>query len=158
MTTLADVVEVLRRGQVAELLFTEDAAGRPAALDERQVWTGAGPLDIALRRSELAALGVPSGEARQMRADIAVLRAATAQDAGFTFALEGSVDLVDGVGALLRWSDQATPHEAAPELHQGPQAAGPPLRQALSGALRGSRSPYAAVTARTGPRSPRRSP
>jgi len=49
-----------------------------------------------------------------MRADIAVLRAATAQDAGFTFALEGSVDLVDGVGALLRWSDQATPHEAAP--------------------------------------------
>ena len=114
VTTLADVVEVLRRGQVAELLFTEDAAGRPAALDERQVWTGAGPLDIALRRSELAALGVPSGEARQMRADIAVLRAATAQDAGFTFALVGSVDLVDGVGALLRWSDPATPHEGAP--------------------------------------------
>src|SRR5665648_730204 len=65
VTTLADVVEVLRRGQVAELLFTEDAAGRPAALDERQVWTGAGPLDIALRRRERAALGVPSGEARQ---------------------------------------------------------------------------------------------
>lgn len=114
VTALADVVEVLRRGQVAELVIAEDAAGRPTPLDEKQLWTGDGPLEIGLRRSELDALGVPASSARQVRADIAILRAATAQDAGITFAVEGSVDLVEGIGALLRWTDPATPHEAAP--------------------------------------------
>jgi hypothetical protein len=114
VTALGDVVDVLRRGQVAELLLTIDAAGRPPALESRRLWTGSGPLEIGMRRSELASLGVLEADAGQMRADIAVLRAATAQDAGVTFVVEDSVDLVDGIGALLRWTDQATPHEAAP--------------------------------------------
>lgn len=124
VTALADVVDVLRRGQVAELFLVEDSVGRPTPLDARQLWTGAGPLEIALRRSELAALGVPEATARQMRADIAVLRAATAQDAGITFAVEGTVDLVDGIGALLRWTDSATPHEASPSYTHDRQRLG----------------------------------
>ena len=115
VTELGDVVEVLRRGQVQELVILEDAAGVPAAsLQDRMLWVGPDPLQIAVRRGELASLGVENGDAHQVRAGIAVLRAAVAQDAGVTFAVEGSVDLVDGVGALLRWSDQATPHETAP--------------------------------------------
>jgi hypothetical protein len=31
-----------------------------------------------------------------------------------TFADDGSVDLVDGIGAVLRWSDGSTPSEAVP--------------------------------------------
>lgn len=111
VTGLDDVVEVLRRGQVAELVVLEDAAGFPVPLHERTLHIGGDPLAIATRPSEIEALGE---RPRQQRADVALLRAAIAQDAGVTFALEGSVALVDGVGATLRWTDPATPHEAAP--------------------------------------------
>jgi len=114
VTALADVVDVLRRGQVAELILIEDAVGRPTPLDSKRLWVGDGPLELGTRRSELAALGVPDAAAHQLRADIAILRAATAQDAGITFVVEGDVELVDGIGALLRWTDPATPHEASP--------------------------------------------
>ncbi|NCT91745.1 hypothetical protein GXB85_12400 [Cellulomonas sp. APG4] len=114
VTDLGDVVEVLRRGQVAELVLVQDAAGAPTGLGERTLWAGADALQIALRRSELDALGGAPEDARELRADVALLRAAIAQDAGVTFVLDGSVDLVDGIGALLRWSDPATPHETAP--------------------------------------------
>ncbi|MHB1489626.1 MAG: hypothetical protein ACYCTH_03920, partial [Cellulomonas sp.] len=49
-------------------------------------------------------------------ADIALVRAAVGQDAGLTFATNGAVDLVDGVGVLLRWSDGSTPSESVPSL------------------------------------------
>jgi hypothetical protein len=115
VTELGDVVDVLRKGQVDELVVLRNAAGDSVAhLNERQLWVGPDPLQIATNRRELASLGVQDDEARELRADIAVLRAALAQDAGFTFALEGSVNLVDGLGALLRWTDAATPHETAP--------------------------------------------
>lgn len=111
VTALADVVAVLRRGQVAELVVAEDAAGLPAPLAERELWVGDDALSIATRRSEIEALGHAP---RQLRADAALLRAAVAQDAGVTFAMEGAVGLVDGLGAVLRWTDPATPHESAP--------------------------------------------
>lgn len=115
VTSLADLVDVLRKGQVAELVVVRNAAGASVAhLDEKTLWVGPDPLQLGQRRQDLTDLGVPDDQARELRADIAVLRAAVGQDAGFTFALEGSVDLVDGVGALLRWSDQGTPHETAP--------------------------------------------
>jgi len=115
VTSLDDLVEVLRKGQVAELVVLRTAGGASVArLNERRLWTGPEPLQLGTRRADLAALGVPDGAARELRADVAVLRAVVAQDAGFTYAEEGSVDLVDGVGALLRWSDAATPHETAP--------------------------------------------
>ncbi len=115
VTSLPDLVDVLRKGQVAELVVLRTAGGASVArLNERRLWTGPEPLQLGTRRGDLAALGVPDGAARELRADVAVLRAIVAQDAGFTYAEEGSVDLVDGVGALLRWSDAATPHETAP--------------------------------------------
>ncbi len=114
VTELADVTEVLRRGQVAELVLVQDAAGTLASLEGRTLWVGPDPLQVAVRRSELGALGVDDGAAREVRAGVALLRAAVAQDAGITFADEGSLDVVDGVGALLRWHDPSTPHENAP--------------------------------------------
>lgn len=115
VTELGDVVDVLRKGQVDELVVLRNAAGDSVAhLNERTLWVGPDPLQLATNRGDLAALGVDAADARELRADIAVLRAALSQDAGFTFALEGSVDLVDGLGALLRWTDAATPHETAP--------------------------------------------
>lgn len=115
VTELGDVVDVLRRGQVDELLVVRNAAGDSMArLYERTLWVGPDPLQLGLRRTDVEALGVTASDARELRADVAVLRAALAQDAGFTFVLEGSLELVDGIGALLRWTDAATPHETAP--------------------------------------------
>lgn len=117
VTELGDVVEVLRRGQVAEIVLSADAA---TSLASRMLWAGPGALELAERRSELAGLGVDDGSAVEMPADVAVLRAAIAQDAGATFDLRSTVPLVDGIGAVLRWSDPATPHETAPASTRDP--------------------------------------
>ncbi|QCB94039.1 Vms1/Ankzf1 family peptidyl-tRNA hydrolase [Cellulomonas shaoxiangyii] len=111
VTSLADVVAVLQRGQVSELVLGEPPAGSPGRLADRQLWVGDGPLELTLGKDDLATIGVADG-ARQMPADVALVRAAVGQDAGLTFADEGAVDLVDGVGALLRWSDESTPRES----------------------------------------------
>lgn len=135
VTGLGDVVAVLRRSQVAELVVGQDASGRPVPLAERQLWVARGPLELALRRGELVEAGT---DVQRMPADVALLRAAVAQDAGVTFAGPADVHLVDGIGALLRWSDPATPHEGAPSYGNDPHR-----RQVIS--------------PRTGPRSGRRS-
>ena len=111
VTELGDVVDVLRRGQVRELVLEESVAGPSSPLGERELWVGPEPLQVALTRAELEAMGVEEGT-RTLRADIALVRAALGQDAGLTFAEDGAVDLVDGVGALLRWSDGSTPRES----------------------------------------------
>ncbi|MGV8976588.1 MAG: Vms1/Ankzf1 family peptidyl-tRNA hydrolase [Cellulomonas sp.] len=111
VTELGDVVDVLRRGQVRELVLEESAAGVSSPLAERELWVGPEPMQVALTRADLEAIGVES-DARTLRADIALVRAALGQDAGLTFAADGAVDLVDGVGALLRWSDDSTPRES----------------------------------------------
>ncbi|QGQ19737.1 hypothetical protein GC089_11510 [Cellulomonas sp. JZ18] len=111
VTSLADVVAVLQRGQVSELILGEPAAGAPSPLSDRQLWVGSGPLELALTKDDLAAIGTTEN-VRQMPADVALVRAAVGQDAGLTFADEGAVDLVDGVGALLRWRDESTPRES----------------------------------------------
>jgi len=105
VTSLPDVVEVLRRGQVAELVLGE---GMLASLQEREVLVGAQPLELATTQADLDTLGV--GEARRYPAVVALVRAALGQDAGVTFAPE-EAELPDGVGALLRWSDGSTPAE-----------------------------------------------
>ncbi|HEY5554668.1 MAG TPA: hypothetical protein VIK43_07050, partial [Cellulomonas sp.] len=97
--------------QVRELVLAESVAGASSPLGERELWVGPEPLQVALTRADLEAIGVESG-ARTLRADIALVRAALGQDAGLTFAEDGAVDLVDGVGALLRWSDGSTPRES----------------------------------------------
>jgi len=111
VTALDDVIEVLRRGQVAELVLHVD--GSTTGLADRSLWVGPEPLQIASSKADLVAIGV-TGEAREMEANVALVRAALGQDAGLTFAEDGTVDLVDGIGALLRWTDDSTPSEAVP--------------------------------------------
>ncbi|MFS0703214.1 Vms1/Ankzf1 family peptidyl-tRNA hydrolase [Cellulomonas sp. 179-A 9B4 NHS] len=111
VTSLADVVAVLQRGQVSELVLGEPAAGSPGPLADRRLWVGDGPLELAVSKDDLAAIGVTDA-ARQMPADVALVRAAVGQDAGLTFADDGAVELVDGVGAILRWRDESTPRES----------------------------------------------
>jgi len=111
VTSLDDVIEVLRRGQVAELVLDVDALS--GTLAERELWVGPGPLELATSSADLATIGV-AGDGDRYTADVALVRAALGQDAGVTFADDGAADLVDGVGALLRWSDESTPSEAVP--------------------------------------------
>ena len=111
VTELGDVIEVLRRGQVRELVLAEPPAGQDGALAGRTVWVGPDPLQIGLDAGDLATIGVRDG-ARELPAEVGLLRAALGQDAGVTFAADGSVELIDGVGAVLRWSDQGTPSES----------------------------------------------
>jgi hypothetical protein len=111
VTELSDVVDVLRRGQVRELVLSVSVSGASSPLGDRELWVGPDPLQVALTREDLEAIGVEDG-ARVLAADIALVRAAVAQDAGLTFTEDGAVDLVDGVGAILRWHDDSTPRES----------------------------------------------
>lgn len=113
VTSVDDVVTVLQRGQVAEVVLHEDATLPGSSLSERRLWVGPEPLQIASSESDLADIGVTSG-ARQMPADVALIRAALGQDAGLTIASDGQVEVVDGIGAVLRWSDDSTPSESVP--------------------------------------------
>jgi hypothetical protein len=113
VTSVDDLVTVLQRGQVREVVLHEDVTLPGAALADRQLWVGPEPLQIASSEADLAGIGVTEG-ARKMRADVALLRAALGQDAGLTLALDGQAEVVDGVGALLRWNDGSTPSEALP--------------------------------------------
>lgn len=111
VTSLEDVVAVLGRGQVAELILSEEFA-TDQGLDDRCLWVGPDPLHIGERRSQIEDLGVSDG-IEKLPVTIALVRAALGQDAGVTFAPPGAVELIDGVGANLRWSDDSTPSEAA---------------------------------------------
>ncbi len=107
---LEDVVAVLRRGQVTELVLDVGAVSSPRQrLAAHRLWIGDAPLQLGTSAEELADLGV--GEPRQVRADLALGRAATDQSAGITIAEQ--LDVADGVAALLRWTDAATPAETA---------------------------------------------
>jgi hypothetical protein len=103
------VLDVLRRGQVAELVVTEAVAGPPSSLAGKKLWVGDSPLAIGASRSDVEDLGATAPH--QMRADLAIGRAALAQGAGITVVDENAVSLHDGVGALLRWNDAATPND-----------------------------------------------
>lgn len=107
VTALDDVVEVLRRGQVDELLLSTSASG----LTTKSLWVGPDPLQVGTSASDLESIGVTEG-ARKIPAEAALIRAAVGQDAGLTIVENGAVDLVDGVGAVLRWSDGSTPSES----------------------------------------------
>lgn len=113
VTTLGDVVDVLRRGQVQELIFAAGALQPGSVLREARLWIDKDPLEIAVTREELEAMGA-GADGGLVQADVALVRAAVAQDAGLTFADDGSVDLTDGVGAVLRWSDGSTPSTSVP--------------------------------------------
>ncbi len=103
---ITDVVEVLRRGQVAELVFAADVVD--TVLGTRELWVGGEPLQLATRAADLDAMG-SMAPPRRMTAHVAMVRAALGQDAGITVAEPGEAQAADGVGALLRWSDSGTP-------------------------------------------------
>lgn len=111
VTSLEDVVAVLSRGQVKELILA-DEYGQDAELDGRTLWIGPSPLHIGSSRSAITDLGVSEG-IEELPATVALVRAAIGQDAGLTFSPDGSVELIEGVGATLRWNDDSTPNEVA---------------------------------------------
>lgn len=109
VTGLAGVVDVLRKGQVSELLVTPETVGPPTRLADRQLWIGSGPLQIATTEEGLRSAGVAVPQ--QVRADLAIGRAVQDQHAGITVVAD--LDVADGIAALLRWRDSATPGEHA---------------------------------------------
>jgi hypothetical protein len=111
VTSVGDVVAVLARGQVKELVLAEEYGTGNAPLNGRKLWIGPDPMHIAESRSDLEALGVTE-RLEELPVSVALVRAAVGQDAGLTFAPEGSVELMDGVAATLRWRDEGTPTEA----------------------------------------------
>lgn len=106
-----DVVAVLSRGQVKELVLAQEYGTSGGPLNGRTLWIGPDPMHIAASRSDLEDLGLTQS-LEELPATVALVRAAVGQDAGLTFAPEGSVDLMDGVAATLRWHDEGTPTEA----------------------------------------------
>lgn len=112
VTAIDDVIEVLRRGQVDELVLHESTLA--SGLADTELWVGPEPLQLGTSGADLDALGVAEDVRRRLPAGVALVRAALGQDAGVTFAEDGSVELVDGIGAVLRWSDGSTPSESVP--------------------------------------------
>ncbi|ACZ30155.1 hypothetical protein Xcel_1124 [Xylanimonas cellulosilytica DSM 15894] len=122
VTGVDDVVAVLARGQVKALVLSEDVGydgtlvvgseGARGPLNGRTLWIGPDPLAVATSRATLEDAGYSDG-LEELPAAIALVRAAVGQDAVLTIAPEGSAELIEGVGATLRWSDGSTPHEVA---------------------------------------------
>lgn len=110
VTSVDDVVAVLARGQVKDLVLAEEYGTGGSAVNGRTLWIGPDPMHIAATRSELEDVGVTE-RLEELPASVALVRAAVGQDAGLTFAPEGSVGLIDGVAATLRWRDDGTPTE-----------------------------------------------
>lgn len=92
------VIEAAREHRIDELLIHPDG---PDA--HREVWVGEDPDQLAVRRTELRAIG--EQHAWPARADDALLRAAAVTGAPAISVTSAGVDdaPVGGVGALLRW-------------------------------------------------------
>lgn len=104
--SLPDVVAAARAGQVAELLLADDPTST------HQLLVGDQPLALGETESDVRALG--SARVRRTRADTALVWAVVRADAGVTLLDPDQSGLRDGIGAVLRWSDRSTPHDAVP--------------------------------------------
>jgi hypothetical protein len=93
------VVAALERGQVEILLLADDPD------DASTLWVGAKPSEIVTSAEDLRELGV--GEPVEARRLDAIVRAALGSDARIRI-VEGERAPAEGVGALLRWKDEAT--------------------------------------------------
>jgi hypothetical protein len=98
---LGAVVDALRRAQVETLIVGPDDG-----LGDLQVQVGADPAVLAVRADDAESLG---GEVRPVPADAALLRSAAATDAAVLALPDGHEPPRDGVAALLRYADAATP-------------------------------------------------
>ncbi|MCP2257705.1 hypothetical protein LX15_001391 [Streptoalloteichus tenebrarius] len=96
VATLREVASALRDGQVDTLLLLGDAT------EDRELWVGPEPAQVAVDESELRERGV-SRPVRD-RADAALLRAALDTGATVRVVTEDRPELPEGVGALLRYA------------------------------------------------------
>jgi hypothetical protein len=95
------VVAALQRDQVDTMLIVDD----PSSTE--RLWIGPEPTEIATDPKQLTAMAV--AEPRQVRADAALVRALVGTDAAVTvLGPDEAPDLVDGVGAVLRYVDEGT--------------------------------------------------
>ncbi|TNH31321.1 peptide chain release factor 1 [Micromonospora orduensis] len=96
------VVSALQRNQVDTMLIVDD----PSANGE--LWIGPEPTEIAVDPGQLAAMSVT--DPQRVRADAALVRALVGTDAALTvLGPDEAPELADGVGAVLRYVDPATP-------------------------------------------------
>ncbi|MFD2766990.1 Vms1/Ankzf1 family peptidyl-tRNA hydrolase [Micromonospora eburnea] len=96
------VVAALQRNQVDTMLIVDD----PSA--DNELWIGPEPTEIATDPRQLEAMAV--ADPQRVRADAALLRALVGTDAELTvLAPEEAPELIDGVGAVLRYVDASTP-------------------------------------------------
>lgn len=97
---LRATVEAVRRAQVETLVLVDDPSS--TAL----LYVGPDPVHLAVEADELADLGVTG--AQPVRADAALVRALAATAADVVVA-PAPLTVTDGVGAVLRYADAATP-------------------------------------------------
>jgi hypothetical protein len=97
---LAAVVAAFDRHQVDTLLLDPDGIAKT------RLWVGLGLNQMAMTEEELRQL--PVTEAYQVRAEDALIRAATVTDAELILISPADVQLDEGVGAVLRYVDPAT--------------------------------------------------
>jgi hypothetical protein len=114
--SLEDVVDALRRGQVERLLLQDDPTST------LRLWVGEEPLQLGL--TEQASRDAGARAPAEVRADAALLWALLGSDGDLTLVEAGEVELIGGIGALLRWSDPATSHEHVPSMPGHGQAPG----------------------------------
>ncbi|HEY0696744.1 MAG TPA: Vms1/Ankzf1 family peptidyl-tRNA hydrolase [Micromonospora sp.] len=98
---LPAVVEALRRGQVDTMLIVDD----PSSTE--RLWAGPAPDHLATSPGELRAVGV--ADPAPVRADAALVRALAGTDASLVLIGPEQPIPDGGVGAVLRYVDQATP-------------------------------------------------
>jgi hypothetical protein len=96
-----EVLDAVRRAQVDTLVLSDDPSSTLTA------WVGPEPLQVAPDRDELDALGV--SEAQQDRYDAALLRALSGSGASIVITPNAHEYVRDGIAALLRYTDAATP-------------------------------------------------
>ncbi|MFG2003330.1 Vms1/Ankzf1 family peptidyl-tRNA hydrolase [Spirillospora sp. NPDC048911] len=92
---LSATVEAARRGQIETLLLPDDSPAR--------VWVGPNPTEISAELGELHRMGV--SDPVEERADTALIRAVAATDGDLALLHQPRI------GAILRYSDNATRHQ-----------------------------------------------
>lgn len=102
------VVDAIRRSQVERVLLHDDPVSTAT------LWSGPEPLQIGTDRGALVEMGVT--DPWSMRGDAVLSRAVFASGADIVLLEAADIDLIDGIGAMLRWSDRATPHAAVPAM------------------------------------------
>lgn len=105
---LGDVVDALRRGQVEHVLLRDDPTSTLT------LWAGEEPLQLGMTEEEARDAGAQKPV--EVRADAALAQAVLGSGADLVLVEDADVELVDGIGALLRWSDEATAHDRAPSM------------------------------------------